>query len=239
MITRGEIKNDVMVKADISTSEAFITDDILNDWIDQAHKWASGYRKWTSTEGRSSTTFASLATNADGILEANYPEGWKADSIRKMRIGGKRVDKKEFYKFLDFLEDFPSDTSRIFSDFGMVYYINPNIDVSGTIAVWGQYTPATLDSTDEEAKTVFSGNEEEANEAIVEKVLSFIRKREKDSNRAIIHEQNAKTILENLWTKISDEQFAYQSPDNDGMFERMDIVNGGFKSDLLKRDQFN
>lgn len=236
--TQADIKNDVLVQLGANTTAGFYTDDILSDWIDKAHKWASSYKKWPYTEGRSSTTFASLATNADGLLEGNYPEGWRADTIRKMRIGGKRVEKRLFEKFLDFLEEFPSDTRRIYSDFGRVYYINPNIDITGSVVVWGQYTPATIDKTDPDAVTVFSDGAEEANEAIIEEVISYAKKRENKLNEAGAHHGNARNILDELWQRHGDEQFAYHSPENDGMFERFDAVDGLYYEERIKRDQF-
>ena len=45
----------------------------------------------------------------------NYPEGWKPDSIRLLRIGGKRFKKINFYKYQEFREDFSSDKKKIFS----------------------------------------------------------------------------------------------------------------------------
>ncbi len=99
MLNLGEIKNEFLIRNQVSTSVAFYTDTILNSWADTAHKWGAGYKKWPFTEGRVGTTFASLATNVDGYLEGNYPEGWKSDSIRLMKIGGYEVGKREFYKF--------------------------------------------------------------------------------------------------------------------------------------------
>ncbi len=80
MITQNEIKTDIIVQGGISTSVGFFTDTILNTWIDKAHKWAAGYKKWPFTEGRVSTTYvADASTDEVGFT---YPEGWKPDSIR-------------------------------------------------------------------------------------------------------------------------------------------------------------
>lgn len=234
----GDLKESFLLRNQTSTLVAFYTDTILNTWIDDAHKFCAGYKKWTSTEGRASTTFASLVTNEDGYLRGEYPEGWKSDSIRLMKIGGKEVGKRDFYKFTKFLEDYDSDDERIFSDYHRQYYVNPNIDLSGTVTVWGQFTPASLGG-DPTATTVFSGSEEEANEAIVEIMMSYARKREKKLNESIAHINEAKRILEELWLRIKDEQFAYQSPPGDGIFKRFDVIEGGFLEDIFKRDQFS
>ena len=235
--TIGEIKTEFLVRQQTSTAVAFYNDTNLGNWIDQAHKKVTSYKKWPNTEGRVETTFASLSTNGDGYLVGGYPEGWKQDSIRQLQIGGKRLQKVNFYKLQKFIEDNSNDTSRIFSDYGGQVYINPRIDLTGSVVFWGQFTPS-LDLTDPDQATVFSSSSEEANEAIVEYMLSFAADREKKPNVADQHIQRATIILEKLWENVKDEQFGYQSTQDDGMFKRFDVLRGGFKEDLFKRDQF-
>lgn len=239
MQNTGDIKAEFLIRSQTSTSVGFLTDEILNDWIDTGHKWAAGYKKWPFTEGRVSTTFASLVTNEDGYLVGEYPEGWKSDSMRMLMIGGKRVNKKNFYQLQKFLEENPNDNERIFSDYGRRVYINPRIDLSGSVTAWGQYTPATLDGTDPTAATVFSSGEEDGNEAIVEAMMSYWKKRAMKLGEANKHMEEAKRILDDTWDKVKGEQFAYQPTDSEGMFERIDVVDGSYRKDNLKRDQFN
>ena len=234
----SEIKSEFLVRNQTSTTIGFYTDDILNDWADMAHKYAAGYKKWPFTEGRSSTTFASLVTDEDSLLRGEYPEGWKSDSIRIMRIGGKSVDKKDYAKFRQFLEDNESADDRFFSDRARQYFVNPNIDLSGTVTVWGQYTPASFTGTDTTENTVFLG-EQEGNEAIVEMMMSYAKKREKNLGESLAHAKEANRILDELYKRISDEQFEYDSPPDDGMFQRIDVLEGGLRSDVFNRDQFN
>jgi len=238
MVNLGDLISEFLVRNQSSTTAGFYTDSNLTEWADQAHKWAAGYKKWPFTEGRVSTTYASLSTNEDGLLVGAYPEGWKPDSIRKLRIDGKNVEKKEFNKFLDFIEENPGDDERIFSDYGLQYFINPQIDLTGTVTVWGQYTPGTFDATDPTTNTVFAAVEE-LNEAIVEKMMSYAKKREKDKAGMQLHNQEANRILDEAWQRILDEQHAYQIPDGDpGMWERFDVLDGNAYSDQIKRDQF-
>jgi hypothetical protein len=235
----GDLMTEVLVRNNRTTTDGFITNAILQDWTRQAITWVCSYKKWPATEGRVSTTFASLKTSEDGYLVGEYPEGWKSDSIRLLTIGGKEVEKKNFYKFRKFVEDYPSDNDRVFTDFNRQYYVNPRIDLSGTVTCWGQYTPF-IDVTDLSATTPFSGNEEEANEAIVDKMSSYLKYRENKGNEALVCEQSAKLKLNELWQRIQDEQFAYQQPKGDyGMWERVDILGGDYYSDTIKRDQFN
>ena len=89
LVTSNDIKNDVIVKLGITTTTAFYTDAILDDWIQQAERWATAYRKWPFSEGKQETTYTSANE------EWNF-EGIKADSIRILQIGGKRFEKVTF-----------------------------------------------------------------------------------------------------------------------------------------------
>lgn len=235
--TRSDRNTEALVRMGTSTTTAYYTDTILNNWQTQAHRWAAGYKKWPFSEGRVSTTFASLITDEDGLLRGEYPEGWKPDSIRLLTIGNKKVEKKNFYKFKEFLEENESSDERIFSDFGLNYYVNPRIDLSGTVMVWGQFTP-TADITNENELTIFTDKADEANEAIVYEMMSYAMIREKKFQEQTLYHQKALEVLDILWKKIQDEQFAYQDASSDGMFERLDVLGGATRDDLFKRDQF-
>ncbi len=205
---------------------------MLSDWARQSITYVSSYRKWPATEGRISTTYASLTTNEDGYLVLNYPEGWKTDTVRILTIGGKQLDKKVFNQFRKFLEDYSNTSDRICSDYNRQVFINPTIGISGTVTAWGQYSPF-IDTTDLTATTPFSGNEEEANEAIVEKMTSYLKLREHLPDEANLHDQRCAMKLDALWQRISDEQFAYQQPRGDyGMFSRLDVMDGSYNDDL-------
>ena len=236
--TIGDIQTEFLVRNNISTTDAFVTDATLTGWTKEAHTYCAGYKKWPFTEGRVSTTFASLVNDEDGYLVGEYPEGWKGDSIRLLTVGGKRLDKKNFYKFQQYIEDNPSSTERIFTDYNRRYYINPSIDLSGTVTAWGQYSPAP-DYSIPASYTVFSNNDEEGNEAIVEKMTAYLKRREHLPTEAELHDKRATEKLVEVWVKITDEQAMYQDTDNEGMWKRIDIVNGGFRDDIISRDRFN
>lgn len=250
--TQGDIITDFLVKMNQSTTTGFYTDQILTTWCSNAHAWAASRYKWPFTEGRYSTTSASLGSNEDGYTTLNYPEGFRSDSIRRLSIGGKRFKKKNFYKFAEFIEDNPADTSDIFTDFARVVYINPNAgDRSGTVTAWGQINIAPLASDngiqDPSAVTVFTDAENEGNEAIVEKMISYALEREKSPtsivrgkaiSASMVHQQNAESILDGINKRIDDEQFEYQDTQNEGWMKRFDVLRGGFKEDLFRRDQF-
>lgn len=227
----SDIQNDVVRKLGIATTAAYYSDTIINGWIQQAARWAAAYKKWPFTEGRVSTTYT-------GSEEWSF-EGYKAESFRMLLIDGKRYQKMNYEDYLILKEVEPNSTERVFSDYGRLVIVNGGAGDSGTMTAYGQYQPADIDVTDNTALTVFSSGDEEGNEAIVEKVLEFANSREKKPDEALVHLQKAAAILEALWKKCADEQFAYQtSKQRGGMFKRIDVVNGGLPGELYKRDQF-
>jgi hypothetical protein len=228
--TIGDIIGAVLVRNGVTTSATgTYTDTVLNGWINDAHRFAAAAHKWPFTEGRVSTTFVTE--------ETPLFEGWRSDGIRYLTIGGHSYQKTRFNDYMKFREDSPDDDDRIFTDFGRTLYVNPN-GASGTMVAYGQYVPAKLDTTDPTLTTVFSDNDEEGNEAIVEEMLSYAAQRERKPDIATFHHQRAIAIINDLYARIGGEQFGYLPKDSE-MFERIDIVNGGYRSDTFKRDQFN
>ena len=226
-MVRQELCDQVVARGGWDTTY-IISEANLNLFVERSHLFASSYHKWPFTEGRISTTFASLVTSEDGYLVGDYPEGWKSDSIKMLKIGGKQVDKKEFYKFTKYLEDNASANDRFYSDFNRRYYVNPNIDLSGTVTLWGQYTPATMTA---ETATVFNG-EPEGDEAVINMAMSYVYRRLGDEQNSNNYEKTARVILDEVYSRIQAEQYEYQVPPDDGMFRRFDVLNGGFEDDI-------
>jgi hypothetical protein len=232
----SDIVNEVIVRSGVATTttsqSGLYTDAILLSWLNTAMRWAGSYRVWPFTEGRASTTYA-------GTEEQTYPENFKTDSIRFIQIDGKRFQKTSFEDYQIFKENNPSGNDRIYSDFSRVYFINPNSGISGTLTAYGQYTIKDLEGIDTANYTPFSNTEEDMNEAIVEEMISYARLREKNVQESEYHHQRAVKILDNVWTRYTSEQFAYQAaPNSAGMFKRFDIVNNGGAYRTNDEDQF-
>ena len=239
--TQDQIITEFLVEMNQSTTVGFYTDTILNNWSNKAYTWATSAYKWPMTQGRQTTLWT-------GSEENVYPENWKPDSIRLLQLGGKRLQELNFEDYQIFREENASSTDRVFANFGGLYFINPNVDSSGTTTAWGQFFPAVMDWTVGigTQTTIFSGTAEEANEAILEKMLSYAAMREKGAvtyarghliGPAALHEQNAEQILAGVWKRVTDEQFKAQGK-NRGMWKRIDVLAGATRDELIKRDQF-
>lgn len=226
----GDIITEFLVRNNRTTTDSFITDTMLKNWVRNAHTWACAQKKWPFTEGRTSTTYAST--------EEWYFEGYKADAIKVIVVGSDRFQKVNFRDYLEMKETTPNDTKKVFSDYGRALFINSASGASGTMTVYGQYQPV-IDPTDLTAETIFSSWNAEANEAIVEKMTSYLKRREHLPDEALQHDQLAIAKIEEVATGIAKEQSNYQTRSGDGMFKRMDVLEGGFRDDLFNRDQWN
>lgn len=226
-MNQGNIITEVLARTGKDTTSGWLSDTHLANWSSQSHKWAAGYKKWPFTEGRISTTFSATE-------EWDF-EGYKADSFRLVQVGGKRLQKLNFEDYQIFKEESPTADDRVFSDFGGLVFINPLADVSGTLTAWGQYMPANFDSTDLTQDTVFSEGNDEGNQAVIEEMIGFIYKRDGREKDALQQHIIAKNLLDELYKRIQDEQFAYQThEDRGGMFKSFDIFEGG----TSKENQF-
>lgn len=233
--TVSDIITEVLIRNNRTTTDGFVTDAMLGDWVQDAHIWASALRKWPMTEGRIETTFTT-GSGADG--DEWYFEGHKADSFRIVMVGGKRLQKLNFEDYLIFREESPSADDRVYADQGRTVFINPRIDASGTLTAWRQYQP-NLDATDLTATTIFSDYDEEGNEALVEKMTSYLKRREHNPEEAELHDQRAVLKLAEVWKRIADEQALYQThPERGGMWKRIDILSGTTTDEIINRNQF-
>lgn len=229
LLNNGDIITEVLVRNNRTTTDSFITDSTLQDWLRMAHTWASSYKKWPFTEGRVSTTWT-------GSEEVSF-EGYKADTIRFIQIGGKRLQKINFEDYQLMREKYPDTSERVYSDFSRILFINPSADVSGTLTAYGQFQPI-IDPTSLTEETVFSSWDAEGNEAIVEKMTAYLKAREHLPDETKFHDERAAQKLEEVAGRIGQEQFAYHSKNDDGMFKRIDVISGDYEDDVIKRDQF-
>jgi len=231
--TTGDIYTEVLVRNNRTTTDGFITDTMLQDWLRQAHVWASSFHKWPMTEVRDKTVAFS---GTEEVPYSSFSVSYKADSIRLLQVDGKRFQKLNFEDYQILRENRPDATDRVYSDYDRILFINPTADASGTITAWGQYQP-TIDPTDPAATTVFSTRDEEGNEALVERMTGYLKRREHLPDEAELHDTRAKDKLNEVWARIQGEQFNYHtSKDRDGMFARFDVLNG--TSEDFDRDQF-
>ncbi len=214
----GDIMTEFLVRNSITTTDGYITDSTLQGWLKDAAIYCSSYKKWPFTEGRVSTTYASTE-------EWSF-EGYKVDSFRMMLIGGKRLTKLNFEDYMTFREEEPQANDRVYSDFGRVVFINPNVGITGSLVAYGQYMPV-LDVTDFTAQPVFSDWDDEGNEAIVVKMTEYFKNKLHLTQEAQYFSSKTDETLEKVYRRVLDEKYKEQThPSSGGMFKGFDVLQG-------------
>lgn len=228
--TYTQLQSEVLVRLGADTTSSFYTESDIRDWLNRSYIWSSAYHKWPQTEYKDKSSAFTKGTETYSYPNATF----KTDSIRILQIGSYLFKKKNFADYLKWREDYPDRDDKYFSDYGRSLYINPNC-ASGTIYAYGQYTPTGLAMGS--SSTVFANNEDEADEAIIEKTLSYAFLKEKKFKESISYESSAKQKLDELWKRITDEQYAYQNI-NQSMFSDIDVVKGETPYDMNNPLQF-
>lgn len=231
----SDFNTEFLVRNNRTTTDSFITDTMLGDWVRQANSYCSARYPWPFTEGRDQTLSWS---GTEEIDYSSFNLDYRTDGIRWLEIGGKKLKKLDFESYKQFKEDQPDADDRVFTDFNRVIFINTLADVSGTIVAYGQYVPS-IDTTDLTATTVFSTYDQEGNEAIIEKMTSYLKRREHLPDEAELHDQRCQAKLDGVWSRIGEEQFRYQQQrGSEGMWKRINIIGGDYDDALFNRDQF-
>ena len=230
--TRNNIFTEVLVRNNRTTTDGFITDAMLTNWYAESNIWASAYHKWPFTEGRVETTFT---TGGGANGDEYYFEGYKADSFRIVTVGGKRLTKLRFEDYQILKEETPDATDKVYTDYGRTMFINQSAGLSGTTVCYGQYQPA-IDLTDEDHKPVFTDWDREGNEAIVEKMTSYLKRREHLMNEAELHDQRAVQKLDEVWQRVLDEQHKYQTTlERGGQYNWFPVVDEDYSGRADRR----
>lgn len=100
------------------------------------------------------------------------------------------------------------------------------------------YTTAN-ETWDFEGYKADSLGNDEGNQAIIEEALSYTFRRDGKAQESVERHLLAKQLLDELWKRVQDEQFAYQThPDRGGQYRRFDVLKGSVSDEILKRDQF-
>lgn len=200
------------------TTDAFYTTAIIKRAINRAYKWVAGLRNWPQTEE------AYKRDSEDGKDYYNYPSNFKTDSIKRLKYNGEKYDKTVWSEFLNYQEENPTGTDKIFSDHKRQYHINADV-VAGTdtIEVWGHIgLPDTLTSGTD--KTLFYGDEN-LEEAILKKALSILYKKGRAQmyDRGKELEQDAQDLIVDAWSQIMKAQGDYMSKDTP-VFNHIEIL---------------
>jgi hypothetical protein len=180
------------------------------------------YKPWEFTEG------AKTGTTTSTYLD--YPQDVQSGSIFLLRVNSKEYKKLLFQDYLKYLEDNPTATDRIWSEYKRFIYINTNAYTVGqSYDVFGKLMPPALSASGD--LLPFSPDtdnyEHSGNEAIV--LLAYGEaldsEKKKNPSQAEVERGKAYQMLDLLWKPMKDARALLQSK-NRPMWETPDYFGG-------------
>lgn len=201
MNTRSELVTELQAQLLASSNASIYPESRLITLIQNAYQWAAGLHNWQALNDAKKTT-----------VEANqyyydYPDVFKDNSIYRIEINDSdgdnsddEYDRKAFEDFLDYRNNYPSSTKRIFANHGKRYFIapTPTARIENGLVVWGNKLLEKDALDEEDDTTIFSYSAIEGNEAIVRKAFSTAIKRI-DRQQGQEEETVARGMLAELW----------------------------------------
>jgi hypothetical protein len=229
MQTREQIEAEVIARAKIANNSTAFPASRVTQVVKDASLWAGTLFFWPSLfrARRFSTTPNTQDLSYDYY---DYPTDMLTGSISRLYINGLKHDKKSFQDFLDYVDQCtansiaPSNTVRIFAEFGRQIFVFPTVSTAGTNdgIVWGNIQP--LDLSTPTATTIFSLWDDSGNEAICKKALSVLMERV-DSGFAMTQKTEAIQLLTVIWKKVVTENQKNQKLNP--QFNVPDLFSGG------------
>jgi hypothetical protein len=218
----------------VSGANQLFTLDDINQAMLSGISRAVEYKPWPFVEG--STTFTADTSSdtygnfIDGPLLLLIPDSAFLVTVDGVPWSGKAQGKRTFADYMKWRSDYPTDNSKIWSEYGGAFYINPNALVNGqTIVIYG-LLPIPLPSNDDDILPFFllSGTTNAtADQAVTELAYAnlLISEKKKNPTQAALVEKAAMAKLDGLWQSLSDRK-ALKNPQNRPFFNTGDYFSG-------------
>jgi len=231
MDTRSELEAELKSQLQVSTNSSLFPASRLTSLIQNAEKRATTMYIWQALMRARKTSTTAKGTGDDECYY-DYPSDFRTGTVFRVRIDEKEYDRKNYETFMDFRNNYPSSSEKIFSNFRRFIFISPDTSVgSSNMDIWGAIeSPGLQDGTSE---TIFSNNAEEGNNAIVKLALATALKR---INKRLAQAEEEEALL-TLGKMNNDEWSQYQRDQrmDAPLFDVPDFFGGVDNSKLIGR----
>jgi len=191
MDTRAEMETELVAQLQVADNSSLYPSTRITTLIQNAYKWATNLFIWTDL------VKAKTANTAVSQRYYDYPEEFRSNTILRLDIDDDPYERKNYEDFLDYLENNSGTTKKMFANYGRLFFINPVATAVGSnnISAWGATQADDLSASDTE--TIFTNNNPEGNEAVVQRALGVALKRI-DKGQSIQEITEAIAILQKL-----------------------------------------
>lgn len=229
-----EAKGALARKLDIDYSDiannGLFTDDDLEGYINFGVFKSWDFKPWPFTQ---KTKTATLSADIYGDYY-DFPQDLMMGSIRLLKVAGKEYHDLSIEAYMEYLQENPTGTARIWAPNETYIFINKNSYASGaTLDLYGKNLPPVLSvSTDLlPFSPVTDGQEHSGNEAIIQLAYAEALDSEKKKNPQAAQAERAKAYdsLNILWKPFADA-IARQNQTGRPMFSVPTFFRGGGNS---------
>jgi hypothetical protein len=209
-----------------SGSDPFLTDTIIDSFINRGIKWVEDQHFWVETQRAMKRD--SEANKEDYTI----PEKFKARSIKQIQYNSKAYSKTEWSDYLLIKEDYGDDgyTKPVFGVYGDKYFLNPMPKADGVkdILVWGQTISSDLAS---DSDTHLFNRTPNLENAVIEYALHLCyRKKRGQFKQDSVNALNiAQSLVDREWEEQK-RQRADEKSEMVAMFEHRDFLDGDANS---------
>ncbi|MGE0126675.1 MAG: hypothetical protein AB7U82_01125 [Blastocatellales bacterium] len=216
-MTNLEAKQHLARKLDIDYSDiannGLFSETDLQTFIQLGVIKAWDLHPWPFTQGK-----ATGNTDNTGVTNGYYthPSSLVNGSIFLLRVDGKEYKKLDFQDYLKLLEDYPSATERVYSEWQNLVYINKNSYTVGQgYEMYGKGFPITLSGANDllPFSPTTDNTEYSGNEAIV--LLAYAEALDSDKKeqpeQAEVERKKAYQTLNILWEPFAKQKALMQS----------------------------
>jgi hypothetical protein len=197
----------------------------LTDSLNDGVKSAWDYKPWTFTE---KTYQATVPSPFIGYID--YPNTFEDESVKRLAVNGPEFTKKNWEDYEKWFSDYPSDTSKFWTEHERFIFFNGNavtagqeVDISGKLRSTVLANSSDLLPFSPQTDT----QENSGNVAIIHLAFSHILQSEKKKNMAgaAAVSKDAMTMLDILWAPMG-ERKAEKSAQNRPFFNGTDFFGG-------------
>jgi len=134
MRTRLDIKTKLQPKLMAVGTSTYFTPTRIEDQIDDSYLTVAAARQWPDIK-------KGFVTHTEaGEDYYDYPDNCQTESVFKISVDGdSSYEKWDFEDFMKFVEDNPTSTDKIFSEYGRQIFIFPTPTTTGSanLILWG------------------------------------------------------------------------------------------------------
>jgi hypothetical protein len=198
MKTRLQLKKHFDQMLSLTQTSTLVSEERKNQLINDAYIWVGNKHKWAKREVKERYIIGTEA--GEGYYD--YPAEFPSKAIVSLRIDGKLYKRYDYEDLMRFIDENPKwkptgYEKPLFANYGSWFFIYPIVKVEG-LPMFVTGVAQVLPLANDAAKTIWSEGEEDLNEAVVNKAIHSLTRKQDFYNEAL-------GLVEECWSRYTKE----------------------------------